>query len=268
MNRIEAVIFDWAGTTVDFGCMAPVAAFVDAFADYGLAVTLAETREPMGTAKRDHISTMLAMPRISELFRQHHGRDHTEADIDALYIDFEKKLMANLSRHTDPKPHVLPTIAALREAGIKIGSTTGYNRAMMEVVVPAAAAKGYAPDCWFCAEDVNKHGRPYPYMLFAAMQKMHVKAVADVIKVGDTAADIEEGIAAGVWTVGVVEGSSEMGLTEQEYQALNAAEQDDLKEKVAEAFWCYGADFVIDNISEIFDVIRLIETDLEEELDD
>ena len=135
-------------------------------------------------------------------------------------------------------------------------------------VVPAAAAKGYAPDCWFCAEDVNKHGRPYPYMLFAAMQKMHVKAVADVIKVGDTAADIEEGIAAGVWTVGVVEGSSEMGLTEQEYQALNAAEQDDLKEKVAEAFWCYGADFVIDNISEIFDVIRLIETDLEEELDD
>ena len=45
---IEVVIFDWAGTTVDYGCFAPVKAFMDSFAHYGIEVTIEETRKPMG----------------------------------------------------------------------------------------------------------------------------------------------------------------------------------------------------------------------------
>ena len=65
MRKIEAVIFDWAGTTVDYGCFAPVQAFQEAFAHHGVPVTLEETRKPMGMLKRDHIRTMLRMERIA-----------------------------------------------------------------------------------------------------------------------------------------------------------------------------------------------------------
>ena len=61
---IEGVIFDWAGTTVDYGCFAPVQAFMEAFAHYGVPVTAEETRKPMGMLKRDHIRTMLELSLI------------------------------------------------------------------------------------------------------------------------------------------------------------------------------------------------------------
>jgi len=64
--KIETVIFDWAGTAVDFGCFAPVNVFLTIFEDAGVSVTLEEARKPMGMLKIDHIRTMLEMPRIQE----------------------------------------------------------------------------------------------------------------------------------------------------------------------------------------------------------
>ena len=62
---VEAVIFDWAGTTVDFGCFAPVQAFIETFKAAGVEPTMEETRAPMGMLKIDHICTMLKMDRIA-----------------------------------------------------------------------------------------------------------------------------------------------------------------------------------------------------------
>ena len=68
MKKIKAVIFDWAGTTVDYGCMAPVQAFVEVFKQYGIEPTMEEVRKPMGMLKIDHIRTMLQMERIRGLW--------------------------------------------------------------------------------------------------------------------------------------------------------------------------------------------------------
>ena len=51
MKKIECVIMDWAGTAVDYGCFAPVAAFLKAFGEVGITVTMEEARRPMGMAK-------------------------------------------------------------------------------------------------------------------------------------------------------------------------------------------------------------------------
>ncbi len=265
MIQIKAVIFDWAGTTIDFGCMAPVQALVDSFAEFGMQISPVETREPMGMATRDHLAAMLAMPRIGELFEQQHGRSYSSEDIDAIYAVFEEKMLASIPAFTCPKPYVVETLESLKEEGFKTGSTTHCSRKLMEAAAPAAAVNGYAPDYWACPDDVDGYGRPYPYMLFLNMQKLGIQDVNSVIKVGDTEADIAEGIAAGVWTVGVLEGSAQMGLSEAEYQALSETEKIEANETAAEAFWSYGADFVIQDMSEIFEVIRLIETDLEED---
>ena len=162
---IQAVIFDWAGTTVDYGCFAPVQAFQEAFAHHGVPVTLEETRKPMGMLKRDHIRTMLRMERIARAWEETHGRPAGEEDVEAVYALFEPKLFSILDRFSTPKPFAVETAAALREMGLKIGSTTGYTDSMMHIVAPKAARLGYAPDFWISPDGVGGRGRPDPYDL-------------------------------------------------------------------------------------------------------
>ena len=112
---IEAVIFDWAGTTVDYGCFAPVKAFMEAFAHHGVPVTMEETRKPMGMLKRDHIRTMLNMERIAAEWKRVHGHEATEEDVDAVYAQFEPKLFSILDQYAAPKPFAVETAAKLRD---------------------------------------------------------------------------------------------------------------------------------------------------------
>lgn len=255
---IEAVIFDWAGTTVDYGCFAPVQAFREAFSHFGISVTMEETRKPMGMLKRDHIRTMLKMERIAAEWEKVTGHAAGDKDVEAVYAQFEPKLFSILTDFAAPKPYVLDAVAQLRAMGLKIGSTTGYTDAMMGVVVPKAAELGYAPDCWFSPDAVDGKGRPAPYMVFENMKALGISDVKRVVKVGDTVSDIQEGINAGVWSVGVLEGSSELGLSQEEFEALTAEERNAACRKVEKTFRAAGAHFVIRNLSELSQLLRAI----------
>lgn len=249
MSKIETVIFDWAGTTVDYGCFAPVQAFAEVFKHKGIEPTIEEVRKPMGMLKRDHIKTMLQMPRINKEWEERFGKSPQEADIDELYGLFESKLMNILDKFAEPKPYVLECVDKLRSKGIKIGSTTGYTDKMMAVVTREAGKAGYEPDTWVSPDFVGGAGRPYPFMIFRNMELLKVTSVEHVIKVGDTVSDIKEGKNAGVRTIGVIEGSSEMGLTQQEYEALSASEKHEQIERVKRIYFDAGADDVILNMS-------------------
>lgn len=253
---IEAVIFDWAGTTVDYGCFAPVQAFMEAFRHFGIEVTIEETRKPMGMLKRDHIRTMLNMERIATEWKQVKGDFANDNDVEAVYAQFEPKLFSILDQFATPKQYVIETVEELRNMGIKIGSTTGYTDSMMTVVVKEAAQQGYSPDCWYSADSVGGKGRPYPYMIFENMKNLGISDVKNVIKVGDTVSDIQEGVNSGVWTVGVIEGSSEMGLSQEEYDALTEDVRENACRKTEEIFRKAGAHFVIRNLSELPQLVR------------
>lgn len=259
MAKIEAVIFDWAGTTVDFGSTSPVSAFMEAFRRAGIVVSDEETRAPMGLLKRDHIRTMLRMPRIAALWKEKYQREADRDDVERLYADFEPALMTVLPQHCDIKPGVLDTVKELRDRSIKIGSTTGFTRSMMDVVEPATQAAGYCPDCCVTADDTDGFGRPWPYMVFENMRRLGLADVRRIVKVGDTVSDMREGKNAGLVTVGVTEGSSIIGLDRKSWDALNAQEQYALRKKARETFFADGADYVIDSMSELPDLITVIE---------
>ena len=258
MSRIEAVIFDWAGTTVDYGCFAPVQVFVEVFRHVGIEPTMDEVREPMGMLKRDHIKAMLHMDRIHQLWLEKYGREFTEEDIDGMYAFYEEKLLSILDRYAEPNPYVLETIAKLREMGIKIGSTTGYTDKMMAIVTEKAKENGYEPDVWFSPDSTGGIGRPYPYMVFKNMEALGVTKVQNVMKVGDTVSDIKEGKNAGAIAVGILEGSSEMALTEEEYEALSDAEKEEKLAKVTRRYQEAGADYMIRNMSELVELVNKI----------
>lgn len=255
MKNFDLIIFDWAGTTVDYGCFAPMQAFIEEFKSRGITPTMEEVRAPMGMLKIDHIRTMLKMPRILGEWIAQYGSEPEEADVQVMYDRYEKHLLSILPNFTDPKPGVIKTVQAIKGRGIHIGSTTGYNDKMMGIVVPNAASKGFSPDYWVSPDAVEQKGRPYPYMVFENMKKFAVHDVRRVIKVGDTVSDIEEGKNAGVYTVGVLEGSSQVGLTEEEYLALDDGQKLEACERAADVFREAGADAVIYRMEDLLVLI-------------
>ncbi len=259
MRKIKAVILDWAGTAVDYGSFAPVEAFLTAFAAYGMTPTLDETRAPMGLQKRAHIAQMLAGARLAAQWQEKYGRAPTDADIDAVYARFEPSLFAVLANYAEPLPGVLNAVAQLRETGIKIGSTTGYTKAMMEVVAPLALQNGYAPDCLVCPDDCGGVGRPAPYMLWRNLELLRVASISEVLKVGDTAADMQEATNAGCLCVGVIEGSSVLGLSRKELLSLDNAARAALYKEAGKNYFAAGADYVIESIAELPALIANIE---------
>ncbi len=250
MNRIRAVVFDWAGTTVDHGCVAPMQAFVRVFAAHGVTVTAAQARAPMGLGKREHLRTMLRMPEIAAAWRDRHGRDWTDADLDRLYHDFMPIQLDVLDEYAGLVPHVLEIAAWLRERGIRIGATTGYFREAAERVVAAAKRQGFEPDVSVCVDDVPA-GRPAPWMMFRVMTALNVFPPATVVKIGDTAPDIGEALAAGTWGVGVVRTGSEVGCTAAEWEALPVAEQSQRVDIARRKLQAAGAHAVLDTLAEL-----------------
>ena len=257
MKKIECIILDWAGTAVDYGCFAPVAAFIESFNEIGVPVTAAETRAYMGLTKIEEIRALFNIDRVKAAFREKYGRDYTDEDVQARYEAFQRVLFDTLENYSEPIPGVVDTVEALRRAGIKIGSTTGYTNKMMDIVIPVAEKAGYKVDNCVTSDHLPA-GRPYPYMVYRNMIDLAVPSVDCVLKYGDTIADIKEGVNAKVWSVGIVTGSNEMGLTEEEYNHRSSDELIELKREVRERMLNAGAHFVLDNIMELPSCIEKI----------
>jgi phosphonoacetaldehyde hydrolase len=248
--EIRLVVLDWAGTTIDFGCIAPSGAFVAAFAAKGVVVTLAEARGPMGLHKKDHIRAMLRTDSVGARWRAHTGRDWTEADVNELYADVTPRQVAAAAEYSALIPGAAEAVAELRRRGLKVAGTTGYFTEAADAVASAAKRQGYEPDFNICADDVPA-GRPAPWMIFRCMEALGVYPPAAVLKVGDTVIDIEDGRNAGCWSVGVVDSSNEMGLTRAELAALPARELDARREAVRARYRAAGAHAVITSIAEL-----------------
>lgn len=257
MRKIECVIMDWAGTAIDYGCFAPVSAFIESFRMIGINVTTAEARKPMGLTKIDHIRALFQMERINNEFRKKYGRDYNEQDVESRYNEFQRLLFATLKEYTGPISNVIEVIDILRQKGIKIGSTTGYTKQMMDIVIPEASNKGYTPDNCVTSDNLPA-GRPYPYMIYKNMCDLGVPSRFSVLKYGDTISDIKEGINAGVWSVGVILGSNEMGLTEEEVNALPEEELKLRMQEVRNRMYAAGAHYVVNSIDELPDLIDCI----------
>ncbi|MEZ6144922.1 MAG: phosphonoacetaldehyde hydrolase [Planctomycetaceae bacterium] len=259
--RLQAVVFDWAGTTIDFGSLAPAGVFREIFQQEGVEITVAQAREPMGRAKREHIRAILDMPDVSTRWESIHGAQATEADIDRMYEHFLPLQLQVLSKHSTLIPGVVETVSDCRKRGMKIGSSTGYTHELMEVVLPLAKAQGYEPDCVLCAGDTPA-GRPKPWMLFEAAKRMDVYPMDTVVKVDDTLVGIEAGHNAGCWTVAVTMSGNELGLTEAQLAELCVDERVARKTAIEQKFASVRPHYFIESVADLPEVLENIEARL------
>lgn len=258
---LEAVIFDVAGTLLDFGSCAPAGVFVEVFAAEGVAISLAEARGPMGAEKRQHVRELLFSPAIAARFAARRGRQPDETDVDRLYAAFVPAQLACLARYGELVPGALETCRALRSRGLKLAANTGYSRDMLEVCLAEARRQGLELDDAVAASDVPM-ARPKPAMCLLAAARLAVSDVTACLKVDDTAPGIEEGLAAGMWTVAVAVSGNEVGLPLAEWQALPATEQARLRARAVDRLARAGAHLVIDSVAELPAAVAAIEARL------
>ncbi len=254
---IKAVIFDWAGTMVDFGCVAPVDALIEAFAAHGVVITPADARRDMGRAKRDHIQAILDNPRIAEAWAAVNGEPSTPDDGDAIYQALLPLIEEAATRCADLIPGAAAVAAELAALGVKIASGTGYTRQMMSGILSRAAAQGYAPEVVVCAGDTPS-GRPAPLMTWKALVALDAWPAQACVKVDDATVGITEGRLAGCWTIGVAASGNGVGLGLEDYNALAEADRLARVAVAAEDLKAAGADYVIDTVADIRPVLDAI----------
>lgn len=251
---IEAVILDWAGTTMDFGCMAPAVVFVEVYKRKQVPISMEEARAPMGAHKRVHIQKIGQLDSVRQCWQETHGRLPDDSDVDAMFEEFVPLQLECLSTYSDLIPGALETVNALRDRGIKIGSTTGYLTEMMAINQRDAERQGYVPDSTVCAADVPA-GRPYPYMCLQNAINLQITTMEACVKVDDTVPGVEEGLNAGMWTIGLAISGNEVGMMLDEWNALSSDEQESKRARAYTRMRQCGAHYVVDSIADMMPCI-------------
>ncbi|WP_417284271.1 phosphonoacetaldehyde hydrolase [Comamonas sp.] len=262
LSPLQAVIFDWAGTLVDFGSLAPTQIFVEAFATFGITITLAQARGPMGLSKWDHIHQLLQEESIASQWQTAFGYAPGHDDVDAIYARFMPMQIAKVAEFSDPIAGAPELLVWLRANGLKVGSCSGYPREVLNQLLPQAAAAGVQPDYVVAGDELDAGGRPGPYMALANVLALSVSDVRACVKVDDTVPGIAEGLNAGMWTVGLSLSGNEVGYSVQEYAQADPAEVEARVAAAEAKLKQAGAHHVVRSVADLPAVLAQIAADM------
>jgi phosphonoacetaldehyde hydrolase len=247
-------VLDWAGTTVDFGSLAPARTMERLFSSRQIALSDAEARQHMGLPKKEHIRGILSIPRVIDAWREAHDDDPSDATVEEMYVEFIPLQFSCLAEYSGVIPGVPDMMEDFRGRGLKIGSTTGYTRAMLDLLVATSAREGYRPDCSLTPEEVGA-GRPHPFMMYACAIRLQTYPMAAIAKIGDTPADVHEGLNAGTWSIGVAGTGNMIGLSREDFHSLPEPERELRLVKARAELQAAGAHYVVDSLAEVGPVL-------------
>jgi phosphonoacetaldehyde hydrolase len=253
-DRLKALVLDWAGTTVDFGSLAPARTMQRLFSTRHIDLTEPEARRHMGLPKKEHIRGILSLPRIRDAWSQSHGSIPGTADVDQMYAEFIPLQFSCLADYSSVIPGVPEVVKSFRRRGLAIGSTTGYTREMLDLLLESSAQEGYSPDCSLTPGEVGS-GRPHPFMMYECAVRLQVYPMAAIAKVGDTPADVQEGLNAGSWSIGVASTGNMIGLSLTEFNELSESERERRLVQARVELQDAGAHYVVDTLAEVGPVL-------------
>jgi phosphonoacetaldehyde hydrolase len=256
-GKVKALVLDWSGTTADAYVVAPAVVFVDVFKNQGVEISMAEARGPMGLRKDLHIKALTEVPEIRERWKGVHGKYPDQGDVDTMFADFVPLQLDCLRKYTDLLPGVAEVTQRLQGQGIKIGSSTGFTRAMVDILEEEAAKQGYKPDASVAGDEVAHGARPAPHMVYKNLDMLGIHTIQSVVKVDDTVSGVGEALNAGCWGVGLVRYSNYMDVdTPEQGASLPAAEIERRMAITRDILEKTGAHYVIDSLADIEPVIE------------
>ena len=224
---IKLVVFDLAGTTVDDdinGLPLVTVSMQEAFRKSGHTLEPLSVNDVRGMEKREAIRTLLA--KISDTC--------DPSLVDSIFSDFKASLDQNLNKLRCEIPGTTTVFQQLNKQNIRIGIGSGFPQKVVNNIVKALNWTNIVD--FVSSAEMEGHGRPHPCLINSAMKKFSITDARQVIKVGDTKLDIQEGKNAGCWTVAVLTGTQG-------------------KEKLVDE----DPDFIIDSVVDLPRVIQTIQ---------
>lgn len=209
---IKLVVFDLSGTTVsDDNAVAK--SLYKAAVEHGLSSSLEDFEKTIGTNKIHLYEFLIARQNGHEIpFEQFESIRFSQYHNEALKLfDTYSKLMVDFYRNeVRPMPGAEDVFRWCHSKGIKVATDTGFHRDVSNAIMDGLAWKERGLiDIHLDVEDTMGMGRPAPYLIHMAMFKLEVQNVHQVIKIGDTPADLLSGYHAGcIGNIGVLSGAN------------------------------------------------------------
>ena len=256
-GRVKGLVLDWSGTTADAYVLAPAVVFVEVFSKQNVEISMTEARGPMGLRKDLHIKALTEVPEIRERWKGLHGKYPDQSDVDRMFEDFVPMQLDCLRKYTTLLPHVAEVTQKFQKEGIRIGSSTGFVRSMVDILEEDANKQGYTPDASVAGDEVVNGARPKPFMVYRNLDLMDVHPIQSVVKVDDTISGVGEALEAGCWGVGIARYSNYMDINSLE-EAESILEQE-VQRRLAntrEILQKAGAHYVIDTFDELPQVVE------------
>jgi len=255
-GEVKGIVLDWSGTTADAYVLAPAVVFVEVFKKHGVEISMAEARGPMGLRKDLHIKELTEVPEIRARWKGVHGSDPDQGSVDAMFADFVPMQLDCLRDYTTLLPHVTEVVQQFQKDGIKIGSTTGFVRSMVDILEADAKKQGYVPDASVAGDEVAHGARPRPFMVYRNLDLMDVSPIQSVVKVDDTISGVGEALEAGCWGVGIARYSNYMDIDSMAHlESLSEADIARRLNATREILRKSGAHYVIDTFDQMPEVI-------------
>lgn len=188
---IKLVVFDMAGTTVKDADNVHQA-LQNALEKSGYKVSREEVNEVMGYPKPVAIRRLLKSKDVAE------SKIENEAYIKQIHQHFVDEMIDFYAHHQEvkEKPQVRETFAALRSRNIKVAIDTGFSRDIADTIMDRLGWKTEAIFDYSVTSDEVANGRPFPDMIYKAMEQAGIDNPQEVAKVGDTVSDLQQGEAA------------------------------------------------------------------------
>jgi phosphonatase-like hydrolase len=211
MSKIKMVMFDLSGTTVydDTGvrdCLHKAAV------EFKLKTTPEEILLHMGTNKIHLYQYLIAKAQGNKIdFRDFEKiQDPSTLELATKVFHRYEEIMINHYRTAVKEvPGAADTFRWCHKSGIKVATDTGFHKDVtMAIMEGLGWLRDGLVDISVDVQDIpGERGRPAPFMIFHAMQKLDIQSVDEVLKIGDTPADMLEGTNAGCrGVVGVLSG--------------------------------------------------------------
>ncbi len=256
-GKVKGLVLDWSGTTADAYVLAPAVVFVQVFKKHGVEISMPEARGPMGLRKDLHIKALTEEPEIRDRWQGVHGTDPDQGNVDAMFADFVPMQLDCLRQYTTLLPHVAEVTQRFQKNGIKIGSTTGFVRSMVDILEADAKKQGYVPDASVAGDEVEHGARPKPFMVYRNLDLMDVHPIQSVVKVDDTVSGVGEALEAGCWGVGIARYSNSINVDSLAHvESLSEAEMDRRLAATREILRKAGAHYVIDSFDQLPEVVE------------
>jgi phosphonatase-like hydrolase len=165
------------------------------------------------------------------------GRKSDEDLADRIHTRFIDKMIEFYMNDETlaPLPHAEAVFRALKKQGIRVALNTGFTRSITDTILHRLRWDDRSPliDQVICSDEVA-NGRPHADMIEVLMEDLGIDSPAQVLKVGDTEVDVQEGRNAGC---GKVVSVTTGAYTREQLQS-------------------YGPDFIIDDLQELLPIIE------------